>query len=203
MQNMGVYKKYIACRSATRESDPGPDWHAGLLRGNQTLVPISMQVCYEGVRPWSWLAKQPKGAFSLHPTSVLPLIGRSLCLIWRLTLDLRPLFTPNRSAGCAIPDYFGANQWCRTCVSGNDDHSLLITAKESQFASQLFHYRLPLCPVQLCAVSRVNIVAKANKFPFPMILAWDWKRVNVARYSVEDHLIGWWVGRRTHFVSGR
>ena len=49
----------------------------------------------------------------------------------------------------------------------------------------------------------VNFVAKSNKFPFPMILVWDLKQVNVARYSAEDHLIGWWVGCRTHFVSGR
>ena len=81
--------------------------------------------------------------------------------------------------------------------------SLLITSKESQFTIQCFHYRLPLCPVQLRAVSWVNIVAKSNKFPFPMILVWDRKWVNIARCSVEDHLIGWWVGRRTHFVSGR
>ena len=81
--------------------------------------------------------------------------------------------------------------------------SLLITSKESQFTIQFFHYRLPLCPVQLRAVSWGNIVAKSNKFPFPMILVWDRKWVNIARYSVEDHLIGWWVGRRTHFVSGR
>ena len=31
--------------------------------------------------------------------------------------------------------------------------SLLITLKESQFTIQFFHYRLPLCPVQRCAVS--------------------------------------------------
>jgi len=89
------------------------------------------------------------------------------------------------------------------CVSGNDNHSLLITLKESQLAIQFFHCRLPLCPVQLPAVSRVNIVANSTKFSFPMILVWDRKRVNVARYSLEDHLIGWWVGRQTHFVSGR
>jgi len=51
-------------------------------------------------------------------------------------------------------------------------------------------YRLPLCPVQLRAVSHVNIVAKSNKFHFPMILVCDWKRLNVARYSAEDYLIG-------------
>ena len=115
----------------------------------------------------------------------------------------RTLFTPNRSVGRAITDNFGANQWGWTDVSGNDNHSSLITSKESQFAIQFFHYRLPLCPVQLRAVSRVNIVTESNKFPFPMILVWDRKRENIARYSVEDHLIGWWVGRHTHFVSGR
>ena len=36
-----------------------------------------------------------------------------------------------------------------------------------------------------------------------MILVRDQKRVSAARYSVEDHLIGWWVERRSHFVSGR
>ena len=88
-----------------------------------------------------------------------------------------------------------AYQWCRTCLSGNGNYSLLITSKGSQLAIQFFHYRLPLFPVQLCTVSRVNIVVKSNKFPFPMILLWDRKRVNVARYSMEGHLIGWWVGR--------
>jgi len=117
-----------------------------------------------------------------------------LRLIWRRTLDPRPLFTPNRSVGRTIPDYFGADQWCWTCVSKNSNHFLPITSKESQLAIQFFHYRLPLCPMQLGAVSREYIVAKSNKFPFPMILVWDRKRVNVARYSVEDHLIGWWFG---------
>jgi len=109
-------------------------------------------------------------------------------LIWRQTLDPRPLFIQNRAAGRVITVYFGANRWGRT-------HSLLITSKESQLAIQFFHYRLPLISVQLRAVGRKNIVVKSNKFPFPMILVWDRKWVNVARYSVEDHLISWWVGR--------
>ena len=75
-----------------------------------------------------------KGVFSLHWTSGLPRTGRSLRLIWRWTLDPKPLFTPNGSVGRAIPDYFGANQWCRTCVSGNENHPLLITSKESLLA---------------------------------------------------------------------
>jgi len=144
-----------------------------------------------------------KGAFSLHRASGPPQTGRSLRLIRRLTLDPRSLFTPNWSAGRAIPDYFGANQWCRTSVSRNDNHSLLITWKESQLAIQFFHYRLPLSSVQLCAVNRVNIVPKSNKCPFPMILVWDRKWVNVARYSVKDHLIGWWAGCRKLFISER
>ena len=82
-----------------------------------------------------------------------------------------------------------ANHWCRTCVSGNN-HSLLITSKEIQLPIQFFHYRLPVGPVQIRAVSRVNILAKSNKFTFPMILVRDWKRMNVVRYTVEDHLIG-------------
>ena len=81
---------------------------------------------------------------------------------------------------CAIPDYFGANQWCRTCVSGNDNHSLLIISKEGQLAIQW-----------------VNIVVKSNKFPFPLVLVWDRKRVNVARYSVEDHF-DWLMSRTSH-----
>jgi len=68
------------------------------------------------------------------------------------------------------------------------NHSLLITSNESQFAIQLFHYRLPLFPVQLHAVSWVKIFAKSNKFLFSMILVWDWKWVNIARYSMEDPL---------------
>ena len=114
--------------------------------------------------------------FPLHRTSGSPRLVRlvrsasdrtQFRLIWHRTLDPRPLFTPHRFVRRAIPDYFGANQWCRICVSGNDNHSLLITAKEIKVAIHCFHYRLPLCPVQLCAVSRVNVVAK---FPFPMIL---------------------------------
>jgi len=105
---------------------------------------------------------------TLHPTSCIrsyilhpPRTGCSLRLIWHRTSDFH-----SKQICRAIPDYFGANQWCRTSVSGNDNHSLLITSKESQFAIQFFHYRLPFCPVQLCDVSRVNIVAKSNKYPF-------------------------------------
>jgi len=94
-------------------------------------------------------------------------LGPDAGLVWlgRRTYP-RPLFTPNRSVGCAIPDNFGTNQWGRAGVSENDNHSLFITSKESQFAIQFFHYWLPLCPVQLRAVSWVNIVAKSNNFPF-------------------------------------
>jgi len=67
------------------------------------------------------------------------------------------------------------------CVSGNGNHFLLMISKESQSTIQFFHYRLPLFPVQIRAVSQVNIVVKSNKFPFPMILVRDRKRVNVAR----------------------
>ena len=116
------------------------------------------------------LSTKAKGAYSLHRASGLPQTGCSLCQVWLRTLDPRPLFIPNRSVGRTIPECFGANQWYRTCVSRNGNHSLLITSKESQLASQFFYYRLPLCPAQLPAVSRVNIVAKSNKFPFPTIL---------------------------------
>ena len=120
---------------------------------------------YEGLQ-----VSVSKGAFSLHWASGPPQIGRSLCLTLRRTLDPRPLFTPNRFVGCAIPDYFGANQWCRTCVSVNSNHSLPTTSKESQHTVYSFHYLLPLFLVQLRAVSRVNIVAKSDKLPLPMIL---------------------------------
>ena len=106
-----------------------------------------------------------------------------------------PLFTPDGSAGRAIPDYFGANQWCRTCVSGNGNHFQLIISKENQSNIEFFHCRLPLFPMQLHAVSRLNIVAKSNRFPFLMILVRDRKRVNIARQSVKDSWIGWWVWR--------
>jgi len=52
----------------------------------------------------------------------------------------------------------------------NNNHSWPITSSESQLAIQFFYYRLPLFPVQVHAVSGVNIVAKSNKFPFPTIL---------------------------------
>jgi len=119
------------------------------------------------------MGKETKGAFWLHWVSSLPRTGCSLRLISRRTLDPRPLLTPNRSAGRVLPDYFGSNQWCGTCVSGYGNHSLLINSKESQVAVQFFHYRVPLLPVQLCAVSRMNIVAKSNKILFPTILVWD------------------------------
>jgi len=103
--------------------------------------------------------------FLPNRTSGPPRTGRSLRLIWRRSLDPRPLFTPNRSARRAIPDYFGANQWWRTCVSRNDNHSLLITSKESQLAIQFFHYMLPLCSIyNFVLLRRVNIVAKSKKF---------------------------------------
>ena len=94
--------------------------------------------------------------------SDLPRTERCLHLIWRRTRDPRALFTSNSSVGRAIPDYFEANQWCRTCVSGNGNHSLLITSKESQITIQSFHYRLPLFSVELLAVNRVNIATKSN-----------------------------------------
>ena len=52
--------------------------------------------------------------------------------------------------------------------------------RQSTCYSILSLYRLPLCPVQLCAVSRVNIVAKANKFPFLTMLVWDRNWMNAA-----------------------
>jgi len=114
-------------------------------------------------------------------------------LVWvRHRTYPRALLTPNGSVGCAIPDNCGANQLGRNGVSGNDNHSLLITSKESQFAIQFFHYRLPLCPVQLSVVSWVNIVAKSNKLPFPMILIWDRKWVNVVLCGRPfDWLMSW------------
>jgi len=74
--------------------------------------------------------------------------------------------------------------------------------KRKSIRHSILSLQVASCPVRLCAVSWVNI-AKSNKFPFPMILVWDRKWVIIARYSVEDHLIGCWVGRCTHFVSGR
>ena len=72
------------------------------------------------------------------------------------SLRLTHLFTPNRAVRHAIPDHFGANQWCWTCVSGNGNHSLLITSEESQLAIHFFHYRLPLFPEQVHAASWQN-----------------------------------------------
>jgi len=69
-----------------------------------------------------------KGAFSLH-SDVWSASDRTL------ETDVLPpkmeWNTPNRSVGRVIPDYFEANQWGWTRVSGNDNHSLLITSKES------------------------------------------------------------------------
>jgi len=55
-----------------------------------------------------------------------------LRLIWRRPWIRGPLFTSNWSIGSAILDCFGANRWCRTCVSGNGNHFLVIISKESQ-----------------------------------------------------------------------
>jgi len=66
---------------------------------------------------------------------------------------------------------------------------------KSQSAIQFFHYMLPLLPVQLWVVHRVNIIVRSNKFPSPtMIVVRHRKRVNAARQSMNDNLIGWWVG---------
>ena len=78
----------------------------------------------------------------------------------------RALFTPNRSVGRAIPDNFGANQWGQTGVSGNDNHSLLITLKESQFAIQFFHYRLPLCQGNFVLLVEWILSRNQTNFPF-------------------------------------
>ena len=80
-------------------------------------------------------------AFSLHRASEASRTGCGLRLIWSRTLHPRPLFTPNRCVGHAIPDYSGVNQWCWTCVSIYGNHFLLIISKESQSAIQFFHYR--------------------------------------------------------------
>jgi len=96
---------------------------------------------------------QLEGLSSIAPTQVSDIIGQS-----HPTFSLKVLFHSIRASGPprtgrAIPDNFGANQWGGTGVSGSGNHSLLMTAKESQFAIQFLHYRLPLCPAQLCAVS--------------------------------------------------
>jgi len=103
--------------------------------------------------------------FSLHWVSGLPRTGCNLRPIWHRTLDLKRSFTSNKSVGRVIT--LETNQWCRICVSGNDNQALLITSK---LAIQFCHYRLPLCLVQLPAVSGVNIFAKSNQFLFPMTL---------------------------------
>jgi len=143
-----------------------------------------------------------KGAFSLHWAPGPPRTRRSLRFIWRRTLDPRPIFIPNRSVGRAIPDYCVANQWCRTRVSE------MTTILAHNFKRKWACYStlsLQVASLSQCltAVSPANIAAKSNNFSFPMILVWDRKRVNVARYSVEGRLIGLRVERRTHFVSGR
>jgi len=66
------------------------------------------------------------------PSDVRSASDRTQRLIWRRTRDPRALFTSNSSVGRAIPDYFEANQWCQTCVSGNSNRSLLITSNEIQ-----------------------------------------------------------------------
>ena len=43
-----------------------------------------------------------------------------------------PRSTPNRSVVRAIPDYFGANQWCRTCIFLNDS-TLLLAQNQASF----------------------------------------------------------------------
>jgi len=47
--------------------------------------------------------------------------------------------------------------------------TILCSLLQKKVKVQFCHYRLPLYPVQLRAVSQVNFVAKSNKFPFPMI----------------------------------
>ena len=81
-----------------------------------------------------------EGAFSLHRASgpYWTQFGSDLAT------DYGPLFTPNGSSGHATLIYIGANQWGRTCVSGNGNHLLLTISNESQSAPQFFRYRLPL-----------------------------------------------------------
>jgi len=149
-----------------------------------------------------WRENSLKVLFHSIRASGPPRAGRRIGLARAKDLSEGPFYSKQirrtRDLGWLWSQSMGPNR----CFRKWHD-SLLITSKESQFTIQFFHYRLPLCPVQLHAVSWVDIVAKSNKFPFPMILVCDRKWVNIARYSVEDHLIGWWVGCRTHFVSGR
>jgi len=81
------------------------------------------------------------------------LLGPDAGLVWLGRRTYRGAFSLHRDPPGAVPDNSGAKQWGRTDVSGNDNDSLLITSKESQFAIHFFHYRLPLCPLQVRAVS--------------------------------------------------
>jgi len=65
-----------------------------------------------------------------HPIRLGP--GAICVWIGIETYIREPLFTPNGSVRHAIPDYFGANQWCPACVSGSGNHFILIIWQESQ-----------------------------------------------------------------------
>ena len=104
--------------------------------------------------------------------SGLPRPGCSLRLIWRWTLSLQT--DPSDARSRITEEPISGASW-------NGNQFVLIISKENQSTIQFFHYRLSLFPVQLHTVSQVNVVAKSNTFPFLTILAWDRKRVNVAR----------------------
>jgi len=167
-------------------------------------------------RKWCWTRVSGNGAEPVFPEMVPNLCFRKWCRTRVSGNDAEPVFPEMMPNPCF-------RKWCRTRVSGNGAEPafpemvpnpvfpetatifLLMISKQSQSANGFFHYRSPLFPVQLHTVSRVNIVAKSNRFLFPMILVWDRKRVNIARYSVEDHLIGWWVerARRIRLIFSR
>jgi len=97
------------------------------------------------------------GTFSLHLASGSPRPGCSSRLIWCRTLDLKTPFCSKQIRGTRdLVFLWGHSAMPNPCFRKRHPY-LLITSKESQLAIQFFHYRLPLFPAQLCAVSPVNI----------------------------------------------
>jgi len=78
----------------------------------------------------------------------------------------------------------------------------LIISKKSYSAKWIAYCKLPLFSVHLHAVYWWNIEAKPNRFRLSTVLVGNQKRVNVARYSAEDNVIGWWGGRPRQIGQG-
>ena len=77
--------------------------------------------------------------------------------------------------------------------------SLAVTIFDHNFKRKVIRYWI--LSLQVASIPRATLccfwlnIEPKSKCKLPTILVQNRKQVNISRYSVEDNLIGWWVGR--------